>query len=199
MGGDLIGGDLSHQKVAKEGAGRIVPPGLGQMRSHGPVDAHHAGTCLHFEQGGDVAVADEPFGMGRQFLLRQHIHQPDRAVPAPVAKDGLDGRVPEGPFEVRYAFFRLAGVFPQVHRSDMGTDDRLEAPATEYRGRSLHILHRSMVGRRKEGDSVTGLEEGGLDAGQSHRPFTQVLRMFRRTGGDKKHRQATEKGSGHHL
>ena len=165
MGRNLVGRNLPQQEIAEERAGRVVSPGLGQVGSHGSVDAHGAGARFHFQQGGDVTVADEPFRMSRQLLHRQQVHQPDGPIAAPVAQDGLDGRIPESPFEVRDAFFRLAGILSPVHFPDMGADDRFETPAAQHCGRCLHILHRGIVRGRQEGDFVPGFEEGWLGTG----------------------------------
>jgi hypothetical protein len=56
-----------------------------------------------------------------------------------------------------------------------------------------------MIRRGKQGDFVTGLQKGGLGAGQGHRPFVQILHMFRRAGGGNqdKRSQAVEERSGH--
>ena len=103
-------------------------------------------------------------------LVRQQIHQTDGPVTASVAKDSLDRSILEGPFKVRDARLRLAGVLPPVHVPDMGADDRFETPATKHFGSSFHILHRRMVGRRQERYSIAGFQKFWSRARQGYAP-----------------------------
>ena len=106
-------------------------------------------------EGRDVAESKQPFGMAPQLAQIEFIHETDGSVAAPVADYRLDGRIMEGPENVRHALIRSACVFAEILLSHIRPDHRLVAPGTDDRRGAVDLSHRCAVGRREESDLVS--------------------------------------------
>ena len=157
VGGQDIFRENTIQDIAQEGIGEADSPGFRHQGAHGSVDAHHAGACAHPVQGGNIAEPDQPFGVGGDGFFFQQVHQVDGAVAAPVAQDGFDIRVFQGPFQIGQALLGRSGIGPPVLFAHIRPYDRLESPVPQDHGGRVHVFHGSMVGRRNQGDFISFL------------------------------------------
>ena len=114
------------------------------------MNAHDPGLGLHSVQCGNIAIADEPFGIVLYGFKVNDIYKLDGAVTAAVAENRLDASILESLDKVIGTFFGSASVLACVELAHVLADNRLKAPFLDDVCRLLNVGIRREIRWRKE-------------------------------------------------